>query len=140
MRELHSTHLCGDGMKRLACGKFFWSGMSKEIESTYKECESCREHIRSKPNISGRRNEVTPSSMEAGCAGELLSTDFGQYGRSNLLIVKDRYSGLLRVYLTRDKTMQAAISGIHTYGIPKEIRSALDTACQQHIIAKVMDA
>ena len=102
-----------------------------------------------------------PTYLETGWAGELLSTDFGQYGRSNLLIVKDRYSGLLRVYLTHDKTIQAAISGVtkwmHMYRIPKEIRSdqgpcygkefsesgakqlALDTACQLHIIAKVTD-
>ena len=72
--------------------------MSKEIERIYRECEGCKENSRSKPNISGRRNEVTPSTMETGSAGEILSTDFGQYGRSNLLIVKDRYSGLLRVY------------------------------------------
>ena len=75
--ELHSTHLSSDGMKRLARGKFHWHGMGKEIEKLAKECESCQENSRSKPNIPGRRNEVTPTSLETGCAGELLSTDFG---------------------------------------------------------------
>ena len=39
----------------------------------------------------------------------------------------DRYSGLLRVYLTADKTMKSTAKGVekwmHTYGIPKEVRS-----------------
>ena len=62
-----------------------------------------------------------------GCAGELLSTDFGQFGRNNLLIVKDRYSGLLRVYLMPDKTMKTAAKGIerwvHSFRICREVRS-----------------
>ena len=127
LRELHSTHLCSEGMKRLARGKFYWTGMTKDIERIYMECEGCKENSRSKPNVSGRRNEVTPSTMETGSAGELLCTDFGQYGRSNLLIIKDRYSGLLRVYITSDKTTKSAAAGVakwaHTYGLPLEIRS-----------------
>ena len=126
LREFHSTHLCSDGMKRLARGKFYWTGMTKDIERIYMECEGCKENSRSKPNVSGKRNDVTPSTMETGSAGELLCTDFGQYGRSNLLIIKDRYSGLLRVYITSDKTTKSAAAGVakwaHTYGIPLEIR------------------
>ena len=89
LTELHSTHLATDGMKRLARGKFYWAGMSKEIENLY--------------------------------------MGFGQYGRSNLLIIKDRYSGLLRVYLTPDKSTEAATAGLerwaHSYGVPREVRS-----------------
>ena len=108
LRELHSTHLSSDGMKRLARGKFHWSGIGKEIERVSKEYESCEENSRSKPNIPGRRNEVIPSSLETGCAGELLSTDFDKYGRINLLIIRHRQSGLLRVYLPADNTMKSA--------------------------------
>ena len=101
--------------------------MGKDIEKLARECESCQENARSKPNIPGKRNEVKPTSLETGAAGELLSTDFGQYGRSNLLTVRDRYSGLLRVFLSPDKTMKAASKGIerwmHCYGIPRELRS-----------------
>ena len=65
--------------------------------------------------------------METGAPGKRLCTDFGQYGRSNLLIIKDRFSGLLRVYLTPDKTKEAATASLakwsHTYGLPLEVRS-----------------
>ena len=58
-----------------------------------------------------QRVEVVPSTMELGGPGELLCMDFEDYGRSNLLIIKDRFSGLLRVYLTKDKTAESAIKG-----------------------------
>ena len=89
--------------------------------------EGCKENSRSKPNVNGKRNEVTPSTMETGSPGELLCTDFGQYGRSNLLIIKDRFSGLLRVYITGDKITESATAGVakwsYTYGLPFEVRS-----------------
>ena len=72
LMELHSTHLSSEGMKRLARGKFYWAGMSKDIERVYMECEGCKENSRSKPNVNGKRNEVTPSTMETGAPGELL--------------------------------------------------------------------
>ena len=50
--------------------------------------------------------------MELGGPGELLCMDFGDFGRVNLLIIKDRYSGMLRVYLTKDKTAESAIKGV----------------------------
>ena len=62
-----------------------------------------------------------------GGPGELLCTDFGEYGRSILLIINDCFSGLLRVYLTKDKTTESAVSGFekwsHTYVLPLQIRS-----------------
>ena len=82
LNELHSTR-----------GKFTWKNIGKDIEKLYNQCEMCKEHSRSKPNIPGKRNEVIPMSLELGYAGE-LSVDFGQFGRNNLLIVKDRYSDL----------------------------------------------
>ena len=112
LQELHATHLSSDGMKRLARGKFHWYGMGKDIEKLARECKNCQENAPSKLNIPGRRNKVVPTSLETGAAGELLSTDFGQFGRSNLLIVRDCYSGLLRVFLSPDKTMKAASKGI----------------------------
>ena len=43
------------------------------------------------------------------------------------MIIKDRYSGLLRVYLTPDKSTEAATAGLerwaHSYGVPCEVRS-----------------
>ena len=69
LNELHATHMCAEGMKRLARGKFTWKNMGKDIERKYSQCEMCLENSRSKPNIPGKRNEVVPSSLELACAG-----------------------------------------------------------------------
>ena len=101
--------------------------MKKDIERKYGECEACLIHSRSKPNIPNSCCEVVPSSLELSAAGEKLAADFGEYGRNKLLIIKDRYSGLLRVYTLPDMTMQSAARGYlkwaHSYGIAKEIRT-----------------
>ena len=101
--------------------------MSKDLESVYEACDACKENSRSKNNVPGKRVEVVPSTMEMGGPRELLCMDFGEYGRCNLLIITDRFSGLLRVYLTKDKTAESAVSGVekwsHTYGLPLQIRS-----------------
>ena len=125
--ELDSTHMSTEGMKKLARHKFWWPRMTKNIEKVYQACEACKENSRSKNNVPGKRIEVIPSTMEMGGPGELLCMDFGEYGRSNLLIIKDRFSGLLRVFLTKDKTAESAVSGVekwsHTYDLPLQIRS-----------------
>ena len=95
----------------MARGKMTWKNMKKDIERKYGEYEVCLIHSRSKPNIPNSRCEVVPSSLELACAGEKLAADFGEYGRNKLLIVKDRYSGLLRVYSLPDMTMQSAARG-----------------------------
>ena len=99
--------------------------MSKDLEQVYETCEACKENSRSKSNVPGKRVEVIPSTMEMGGPGELLSTDFGEYGRSNLLIIKDRFSGLLRVYVTKDKTVESAVSGVERWShtLPLQVRS-----------------
>ena len=122
MMELHSTHMSVEGMKKLARKKFWWPQMSRDLERVYEACIACKENSKSKKNVPGKHVEVVPSTMELGGPGELLCMDFGDYGRSNLLIIKDRFSGLLRVYLTKDKTVESAIKGVerwsHTYGLP----------------------
>ena len=101
--------------------------MSRDRERVHEACTACKENSKSKNNVPGKRVEVVPSTKELGGPGKLLCMDFGDYGRSNLLIIKDRFSGLLRVYLTKDKTAESAIKGVerwsHTYGLPLQIRS-----------------
>ena len=51
LRELHSTHMSVQGMKRLARKKFWWQAMSKDLEQEYETCEACKENSRSKSNV-----------------------------------------------------------------------------------------
>ena len=56
-----------------------------------------------------------------------MAADFREYGRNKLLIIKDRYSGLIRVYTLPDMSMKSATRGYlkwaHSYGIAAEIRT-----------------
>ena len=129
--ELHSTHMSTEGINKMARKKFRCPQMSRDIERVYEACVACKENRRSKNNVPGRRVEVVPSTMELGGPGELLCMDFGEYGRSNLLIIKDIFSGLLRVHLTKDKAAESATKGVErlsqTYGLPLQIRSNQET-------------
>ena len=93
--ELHSTHMSTEGMKKLARKKFWWPQIGRDLETIYEACNACKVNSRSKNNVPGKRVEVIPSTMELGGPGELICMDFGDYGRSHLLIIKVRFSGLL---------------------------------------------
>merc|ERR1712002_359199 len=126
LAELHSTHLSSQGMKKLARGCITWKGMNKQIDRVYESCESCSVHARAKPHRNNARCEVIPSSLELTVAGEKVVADFAEYGPNKIFIIKDRYSGLLRVYGMKDLTMQSATKGYfqwaHSYGLASEIR------------------
>ena len=95
LEEMHSTHLGVQGMKKLARGRMTWIGISKDIERVHSNCEACLTNARSKPNKNNARCEVIPSSLELTVAGEKVVADFGEYGPNKLLVVKDRFSGLV---------------------------------------------
>ena len=108
LEELHSTHLSAQGMKKLTRGKIVWKGMNKDIERIQESCEPCLIHARAKPHKNNARCEEIPSSLELTVAGEKIVADFAEYGPNKLLVVKDRYSGLVRVYAMKDLTMKSA--------------------------------
>ena len=60
-------------------------------------------HARSKPHRNNARCEVLPASLELTVAGEKIVADFAEYGPNKLLVIKDRYSGLVRVYANEMK-------------------------------------
>merc|ERR1712030_128214 len=65
--------------------------------------------------------------MGSSREGEKVSCDFAEYGPNKLFIIKDRYSGLLRVYGMKDLTMQSATKGYfqwaHSYGLASDVRT-----------------
>ena len=127
LQELHSTHLSASGMKKLTRGRMTWKGINKNIERMYDSCESCLTNARAKPHKNNQRCEVIPEALELTVAGEKISADFGEFGVNKLMIVKDRFSGLLRVFVVKDLTMKSAIRGFfqwsHSYGLASEIRT-----------------
>ena len=58
---------------------------------------------------------------------EQISVDFATYNNKNMLVVKDRVSGLVWAKLSKDQTTDEAFMAIvewcHKYGIPHSVRS-----------------
>ena len=59
--------------------------------------------------------------------GEQISVDFGTYQKQDMLMVKDRVSGLIWAKATKNQTAQEAFNAImewsYRMGIPHEVRS-----------------
>ena len=124
IQQLHETHLCTGEMKRLARGKFFWPRMAQQLTEKYESCSPCKEFSNTKAT---KPVSVIPENMQFLAPGEQLSVDYCVYGGRNILVIKDRASGLFWAKLTKDQTTDSAMKGIiewcHRNGIPHEIRS-----------------
>ena len=101
LREMHSTHLESAMMKRLSRGRFFWPGITKDIENEYKQCMDCRVEGISKAN---KPCQVIPEDLTILALAEQISVDFAESG-----IIKDNVSGFLEVVKARHQTTVSAI-------------------------------
>lgn len=123
-QQLHQTHLSGSEMKRLARGKFFWPRMAQQLSEIYDSCGPCKEFSNSKPT---KPVSVIPENLQFLAPGEQISVDFCTFARKNIMVIKDRTSGLFWAKLTKDQTTDSAVKGIiewsHKFGLPHEVRS-----------------
>ena len=129
LRTLHDTHLESDNMKRLARGKFFWAGMSKEIEKIYESCEECIQEGLSKVH---KRAIVIPEDLSLLAPGESVSMDYASIENKKYLILKDKATGFLHAKITKDQTASEAQKVVHewafTFGIPHVIKTDIGPA------------
>ena len=124
LQTLHDTHLESDYMKRLARGKFFWLGMSAEIEKVYESCEDCIQEGLSKVH---KRATVIPEDLSLLAPGESVSMDYATIENKKYLILKDKATGFLHAKITKDQTTGEAQKVVHewayTFGIPHVIKT-----------------
>ena len=122
--ELHSTHLSYQGMRSLARNKFFWPGLTSALERKYINCKECKENSISNHD---KAFQVIPEGLTMLSPGEQISVDFGTYHKQDMLMVKDRVSGLIWAKATKNQTAQAGFDAImewaYRMGIPHEVRS-----------------
>ena len=121
--KLHATHLETTMMKKWARGKFFWPHYGKDIEDRYRSCKECAENQISKVH----KTEVVPPDLSLLAPGEEIHIDFCTYGSKNYLVLKDRASGYLYAYQTKNQGTEEATKAItdwcYTYGLPHCVRS-----------------
>ena len=120
---LHNTHLETESMKRLARGKFFWPGMSKDIREIYKTCKDCKTESIAKIH---KKVSVIPQDLQMIAPGEKLTMDYATYERKQYLIIKDVHSGFIDVKRTKNQTTEEAERCVHewsyTFGLSKAIK------------------
>ena len=109
VNQLDLTHLSYQGMRGLARGKFFWSGMTAALKKKYKSCEACKVD-----NIShhDKAHQVIPEGLQMLAPGEQISVDFATFNNSNFMVVKDRVSGLIWARVTKDQTTNETFKSV----------------------------
>ena len=118
------THLSYQGMRILAMNKFFWPDISSALEKKYLGCEDCKANSISHHD---KAYQVVPEGLILLAPGEQISIDFCSYNNQNILMVKDRVSGLIWGKLTKNQTSDEAFRGVMEWayhvGIPHKCRS-----------------
>ena len=86
---LHSTHLGPEMMKKIICGRFFWSRINEDVEKIHHECERCQRKAMSRIK---KKCEVIPPDLTQVAPAESISIDFASYNSQDILVIKDRSS------------------------------------------------
>ena len=74
LNELHATHMCAEGMKRLARGKFTWKNMGKDIERKYSQCEMRLEKFQKQAQYTRKTQRGRPKQFGTSlCRGNVVS-------------------------------------------------------------------
>ena len=124
LQLLHNTHLETESMLRLARGKFFWPGMSKDIKEVYKMYKDCKTESIAKIH---KKASVIPQDLMMIAPGEHLSMDYATYVGKKYLIIKDVHSGFIDVKWTKNQTTEEAERCVHewsfTFGLPHHVRT-----------------
>ena len=121
LRELHSTHLSAASMKKLSRGKFFWPGMSRDIDNVYASCSACKSESISKMQ---KRTEVRPLFLDSLSPGQCVHLDFLEFKGKYYLILKDQYSGWCHYFACKDQTGLTVVEKVREYsnmfGLPSK--------------------
>ena len=121
LKKLHASHQGMEKSKRLARQCIFWPGMSKQIEDTVSNCESCIRH-----RNANCREPLMPHAIPDR-PWQKVATDLLDFkGRTHLLLV-DYYSRYPEVSELKDMSSRTVIrktkSIFSRHGIPEELIS-----------------
>ena len=106
LEELHSTHLRTEPMKRLACGKFWWPKINKEIEEIDRHCKPCRTEAIAKLQ---KPVEIHPIFLDSLAPGQVIHLDYLEYDSKKIFILRDQYLGWSKYYLATHMTSKSVI-------------------------------
>ena len=124
-KSLHSAHQGVSGMERRAKSYVFWPGITKCIQRTRQQCESCNRMAPSQPNLPPVARKVPTVPFEA------IAADYCKAGGYNYLITVDRFSNRPDVRRITQNSHNSGSLGLvkvmkrifATFGVPEELSS-----------------
>ncbi|XP_058448812.1 uncharacterized protein K02A2.6-like [Malaya genurostris] len=124
VKSAHQGHIGCAAMKKIMREFFWWPGMSKDVETFVKKCETCLAMSRKNPPIPLSSRELPDGPWE------ILQIDFlavPNCGSGDFLIVVDTYSRYLAVVEMRSTDARCTNSALcrifYTWGLPLILQS-----------------
>ena len=118
---LHESHLGIEKSRNQAKEVLFWPGMSRDIESSVKDCPKCVEFSRNQ-----QKEKMTPHPVPDR-PWQKVGVDLFLYGGNDYLCVVDYFSKYPIVRVLKDKTAHSVIVQMKSifgeHGIPEEVVS-----------------
>ena len=122
---LHSAHQGVSAMSSRAQSVVFWSGISKDINTTRANCVQCNRNAPSQAAMPAAPPS-TPSTPF-----DMIFADFFSYAGSHYLLAGDRLSGWVEVYRSLHGSNKSGAKGLitalhslfATFGVPEELSS-----------------
>ena len=109
LRSLHCGHRGAAGMEARASQTMFWPGMTKNIEQTREECDTCRK-------IAPSQSAEPPTPLPVpDYPFQMVSSDYFQLEGYNYLVMVCRYSNWITVYWDKSCTSKTLISHLRYY-------------------------
>ena len=120
---------------RLIRTRFFWPGMSTDVEDWIKKCDRC---LRRKTSTNSRAplvNVQTSYPLELVCF-DFLALETSKGGFSNILVVTDHFTKFALAIPTHNQTAKTTADAIFNnfivhYGIPTRLHS--DQGANNHL-------
>ncbi|XP_055585369.1 uncharacterized protein K02A2.6-like [Uranotaenia lowii] len=124
IQSAHQGHMGTSSTKRIMREYFWWPGMSADVESYVKSCETCLLLSKKNPPIPLTNRELPRGPWE------ILQIDFftdKEFGYGEFLVIVDLYSRYIHViemkHMTAESTIEALNKVFATWGYPLVIQS-----------------
>lgn len=106
--------------------KFYWPGISADIEKWVSSCDRCIKR-KTQPDRAPLVSITTTQPLELICI-DFLSLEQSKGGYQNILVVTDHFTRFAQAYPTRNQTARTTAEVLFNqfivnYGIPKRIHS-----------------
>ena len=124
----------------LAKERFFWPGMSPDVEAKVKHCEPCIRR-KARPDVAPLVSIKTTQPLELVCM-DYLTLEESVGGYSNILVITDHFTKYAQAYPTRNQSAKTTArilfdNFVVHYGFPARLHSDQGRNFESRIISQL---